>query len=291
MKTSPRALASLAVLGLVLCPSPEARAGSPVKQAQKLLDKKIDQAEDDLDDCYDHAFDTFLQSLKEIDEASKQAKLSELEAVEALNAAAATYATDLDSHANFVLSDVCATATSLAAELGSFPTGFLVNDCGAFDAFLATVDKEHAKFGKKALKKLKALLKKLMERAAENGVQIEVNVHVFVLVPPAPAPGPVAPPPPPLKFKSVSSAHDASLTNDGKLSVRGQGPANGTVTVNIQGPNGTNVTKMVPTDADGCFQVGFPATPGDGLPGNLPEGNYKITLTSGDQTVSKFHGV
>lgn len=291
MKIRSLALASVALAAFVAGPGGEAIAGSPVKQAKKALKKKIEQAEDDHDDCLDHAYDVYREALKAIEQAVEDAELSALQAVEAANEATAAYATDLDLHSTWVMADVCSTATSLTAELGFSPSGFLVNDCGAYDAFLADIAKRQAKFGKKGLKKLKKLLEMLEEVLGDAGVEVRINVHLFVLVPPPPAPGPVAPPPPPLKFKSVSSAHDASVANDGKLSVRGQGPKNGTVTVRIDGPNGTTVTKNVPTDADGCFQVGFPSAPGDGNPGNLPEGNYKVTLTSGNQTASQFHGV
>lgn len=284
-------LAALTIAALIVGPADHAYGGSPAKQAQNALKQKIEDAEDDLDDCYGHALDVYRDALKAIESAVNDAELTALQAVEMANEASANFATDLDSHATYVMSDVCVTATGLVNDLGFAPTGFLVNDCGAFDGFIAGVGKAQAKFGKKGLKKLKALLAKLEKLMKKSGVKVQVNVHIFVLVPPPPAPGPVAPAPTPLKFKSVSSAHDSNLANDGKLSVRGQGPKNGVVSVNITGPNGTNITKNVPTDANGCFQAGFPSVPGDGNPGTLPEGNYKITLTSGTQTASQFHGV
>ena len=292
MKTRILALSTLAAALVVAGPAAPLHANPAVKQAQSKLEKQIDKSEDDLDHCLDHAYDEFKAELKSIENAIDDAEITANQAIELANASAAHFSTNLDQHANWVMADVNVVATTLVNQLGFAPKGFLVNDCGAIDKFMAKVAKRHAKFGAKGLKKLKdflADLKKALKQ--QNGVKVDVNIHVFVLVPPAPAPGPVAPAPPALKFKSVSSAHDSKKQNDGKMSVRGSGPKNGTVQVNIQGPNGTNITKNVPTDADGCFSVGFPSMPGDGNPGNLPEGNYRVTISSGGQSTSQFHGV
>jgi hypothetical protein len=48
---------------------------------------------------------------------------------------------------------------------------------------------------------------------------------------------------------------------------------------------------MVPVGADCSFEAHFPSAPGQAPAGNLAEGNWRVDVTAGGQTVTKFHGV
>ncbi len=289
MRSTPTlALSALALSAL----APIAAARTTVAEAQVSLKKHASDAEDDLENCMKQAFTKLKQAVKAIEDAVDQAEMSALEAVEAANAAASHYSTHLDEHANFVSAELCGKATALITELGKAPAGFLVGDCGTYDHFMSAVEATLADFAMKGTKRLKKLLKKLKPLIDAGGsVKISIGVQIVVTPPPMPAPGPVAPAPKELKITSASSAHDSKVANDGKLSIRGQAPAGGTVDVRIQGPGGIDITKTVPVNGDCEFQAGFPSAPGEGGDGNLPEGNYKVTVTAGNQTTVKWHGV
>lgn len=280
----------LATVGL----APESKADSPAKQAQRLFKRAKKDADDNLRECFQIALADFRGELKEVKNAVQGGSMTPMQGVESANQAAGTFAMHMDEHHQYVTNELCGYGTALVNQLGQTPNGFRAGDCGTWDQFVHGAEDLYRAFGDKGMAKLKKLLNAI-EKIANAGGQVKIDINIkigIVLPPPAPAPGPVAPPAPPKPtFKSVSSAHDSNKDNDGKISVRGTGPKNGMVSVNIQGPNGTNITKNVPTDADGCFKVGFPSLPGDFNPGNLPEGNYKVTITSGADSVSQMHGV
>lgn len=292
MSTRNLILISGALIGLLH--GATAHADTPEREAQRAFRQASRELEQSAEDCFKDAFTELKARLSEIRQAVVSGELSPLMAIEEANAAAASYAVHLDGHAEYVSNALRQIGSSLLSELGSVPNGFRAGDCGTWDQFLGAIQDMYAGFGAKGAKKLKKLAKRLKQIVDAGGeVRIDINVRIVIVLPPPVAPpGPVLPPPPqPPRFKSISSAHDSNIANDGKMSIRGCGPRNGVVTVNIRGPNGVNITRNVPTDANGNFNVGFPSLPGDGNPGNLPEGNYQVTLTSNGQTASQFHGV
>ena len=284
-------LLSIGLVGLL--GGATAQAASPAKQAQRAFKEARRVAEEDAKECFRIALREFRQKLRDVGSAVRSGEMSAGQAIQEANAAAAWYSMHLDEHSNYVSTALAAAGTALLSDLDSVPTGFKAGDCGTWDQFVATQNDLYSQFGKKGASKLKNLVDLLREILNAGGeIQIDVTVRIIIVLPAPPAPpGPVPPVVPPVKIKSISSAHDSSIDGDGKMSVRGSGPKNGVVQVNIQGPNGVNITQNVPTDGDGCFHVGFPSLPGDGNPGNLPEGNYRVTVSSGGQTTSQFHGV
>jgi hypothetical protein len=268
-------------------------AASPAREAQRAFKQARRVAERDARDCFKIALREFKNRLREIRSAVESGELSAAQALAETSAAAAWYAAHLDLHSAYVSAALSATGTALLGELDSVPFGFRAGDGGTWDQFVNTLNGLYLAFGQKGAGKLEQLVDLLREFLNGGGeIQLEITIRIVIVLPPLPAPpGPVPPPPPGVKITSLSSAHDSRINNDGKLSVRGTGPRNGVVQVNIQGPNGVNITQNVPTDGDGNFQAGFPSLPGDGNPGNLPEGNYQVTVSSGGQSASQFHGV
>ncbi|MFH0947144.1 MAG: hypothetical protein V2A76_18305 [Planctomycetota bacterium] len=285
-------LISGALLGLLQ--GATVQAMTPEQEAQRAFREASEQLEQSARDCFKETFRELKARLREIRQDVASGELCPLLAIRETNAAAAAFARQMNQHAEELSCALSTVGSLLLSELGSVPCGFLEGDGGTWDQFLRTMRSLYAECGARGDKKIRRLAQWLRGfLGAGGGVHVDITIRVVIVLPPPVAPpGPVPPPPPqPPRFTSISSAHDAEIANDGKMSVRGTGPRNGVVTVNIRGPNGVNITRDVPTDGDGNFQVGFPSLPGDGNPGNLPEGNYRVTLTSNGQTASQFHGV
>lgn len=286
MLKNTRAIAPFLGFALVALGSPPAHAGS---SAQATLKVALEDAKDNMDHCFSHAYSEYKVAMKAIEKAVASSEISAGQAIKAAEAAASKFSADLDLHVVFVSQDFLAIANGLLAELdGKFPKGFKAGDCGSFDQLLESLEKALATFRGKGMKRLKKFEKKLKDAGGE--IKISVSIQIFVVVPPVAAPGNPAPAPKPLKIRGASSANDPAVANDGTLTMRGTGAPGSTVKVTARGPNGEVLNKEVVVGNDCTWSVAFPAAPGDG-PGNLAEGNWRMDASSGTETATKNHGV
>lgn len=271
---------------LVAAPaSLEAAPGPGVAIAQQLGKSKKE-----LENCFKTALKQLKAELKLIKADLKAGTITQAQAQILLAQAAATFSNHIDSHVLFVMTNFLTKANELLQTTGgTFPMGFLAGDCGAFDKLQAAIAAKAQSFLMKAQKDVWSLAKTIGNGAQ---VKITVNVQIAITLPPVQAPGNPNVEPKKLKITSASSAHDAAIANDGKLSIRGLAPTpGGTATVTARGPNGEIITQMVPVGADCSFEAHFPSAPGQAPAGNLAEGNWRVDVTAGGQTVTKFHGV
>jgi hypothetical protein len=160
------------------------------------------------------------------------------------------------------------------------PIDFLRGTGGQFDKALAKLEQNQQRAIDRMLKKLLAFHKKLAKKA----VPLVGSIHMSVpdtgrlLAPNATAQG-GAPPllPRSLSLDLIVGASDGTDTNDGKLCLAGNALP-GEVFVTLTGPSGilNSSTTAGPT---GRWFLCFGGTQA-GQAGNLPEGNYKLDVTT-----------
>jgi hypothetical protein len=175
---------------------------------------------------------------------------------------------------NVVNAAIESDGAALLAQTTGHPSDFLIGDCGVIDEAREGVLKELLKFRDKLEKKLKKIAKTL----GKNGYEFGSTVAPPEAGSAAPNPDDAGAPVPairPLKVDSTAGTSSAGEQGDGSLAVGGSADSsNGTVTVVINGPTGATATVAGIAVVNGRWSAAFTA-------GDLPEGNYRITVSQG----------
>ncbi|HTE06998.1 MAG TPA: hypothetical protein VK824_12470 [Planctomycetota bacterium] len=182
--------------------------------------------------------------------------------------------------------------TDASAELATivaFPNAFVVGDGGLVDIAVHKAADLRVKSTVKNFSKLKALVA-LLDKSSHYDIVVDRRGQAVPPVVPTDSGTPADAAFVPLRVDLLVAGSDRSVNADGRVCLAGTADtANGaTVDVAITRAGDAPVTATVTVDAQtGRWSVSFPATGA----GDLPEGNYAVTITQGGVSLSDSIGV
>ncbi len=180
-------------------------------------------------------------------------------------------------------------ASAQLADLIAFPNAFVVGDGGLIDGAVHKAAALRSKSTVRNFKKLKVFIAQL-EKVLLYDIVVDRRGQVLEPVTPSETVTPADAPFVPLRIDLLVAGSDRTVSDDGRVCLAGTADVNnaGTVDVSITLPGGTPVSAPASVDSQtGRWSVCFPASGA----GDLPEGNYSVTITQGDVSISDSIGV